>query len=285
MNKKISSYIELARLDKPIGVYLLLWPSLLGLLLGELQSGSINYKNYIIVIIGSVLVRSCGCIINDISDFRIDKYIARTSNRPLVVGSLSIIEAWIFFIILGLLSIALLIFTNPLTIKISLFFAIFIALYPLTKRFFPAPQFILGITFGSGCLIAYSLESSVFSLSLAVLYLGVISWIIGFDTYYALEDIEDDMKININSTAILWGNKAIMYAKLLHLIFYGSLIYIGILNQFSFYFFLIFFVLIFIFFYQSRLIKKSKFLEAFKVNNLVGLICVLGFMFEIFLIN
>ena len=130
MNKKISSYIELARLDKPIGVYLLLWPSLLGLLLGELQSGSINYKNYIIVIIGSVLVRSCGCIINDISDFRIDKYIARTSNRPLVVGSLSIIEAWIFFIILGLLSIALLIFTNPLTIKISLFFAIFIALDP-----------------------------------------------------------------------------------------------------------------------------------------------------------
>ena len=158
-------------------------------------------------------------------------------------------------------------------------------IYPLTKRFFVAPQFILGITFGSGCLISYSLQSSTFSLSLMVLYIGIIAWIISFDTYYALEDKEDDMKIDINSTAILWGNKAIMYAKFLHIIFYGSLIYIGILNQFSFYFFLIFFVLIFIFFYQSRLIKKSKFLEAFKVNNLVGLICVLGFIFEIFLIN
>lgn len=285
MNKKIISFIELARLDKPIGIYLLLWPSLLGLLLGELQSGAINFKNYIIVVVGSVLVRSCGCVINDISDFRIDKHVTRTSRRPLVVGSLSLIEAWIFFIILGFLSITLLMFTNPLTIKISIFFAILIAFYPLTKRFIAAPQFILGVTFGSGCLISYSLESSVFSLSLVILYMGIIAWIISFDTYYALEDKDDDIKININSTAILWGKNAVMYAKILHLIFYGSLLYLAILNQFSLYFFFIFFVLIFIYFYQGQLIKKSKFLEAFKINNLIGLICVLGFMIEIFLIN
>ena len=285
INKKIRLFIELARLDKPIGIYLLLWPSLLGLLLGVIQSGSVDFKNYIIVILGSVLVRSCGCVINDINDYKIDKLVARTANRPLAASVISIFEAWVFFIILGLSSIVLLIFTNALTIKISIFFAIFIMLYPLTKRFFLAPQLILGITFGSGCLISYSLQSSVFTPSLAILYLGIIAWIISFDTYYALEDKEDDIKININSTAILWGKNAVMYAKILHLIFYGSLLYLAILNKFSFYFLFIFFGLIFIFFYQSRLIKKSKFLKAFKINNWVGFICVLGFMFEIFLIN
>tara|TARA_Y100000766_G_C18874243_1_gene589917 strand:- start:1335 stop:1682 length:348 start_codon:yes stop_codon:yes gene_type:complete len=115
--------------------------------------------------------------------------------------------------------------------------------------------------------------------------MGIIAWIISFDTYYAIEDKDDDIKININSTAILWGKNAVMYAKILHLIFYGSLLYLAILNQFSLYFFFIFFVLIFIYFYQGQLIKKSKFLEAFKINNWIGLICVLGFMIEIFLIN
>ena len=122
MNKKINGFIELARLDKPIGIYLLLWPSLLGLLLAGIESGSIDYENYMIVILGSVLVRSCGCVINDISDFKIDKLVSRTVGRPLATGSITIFEAWIFFIILGLFSIALLVFTNALTLKISLIF-------------------------------------------------------------------------------------------------------------------------------------------------------------------
>ena len=282
---KLKAYIQLARIDKPIGIYLLLWPSLLGLLLGILQSGFSNIKNFIIVFVGSVLVRSCGCIINDISDYKIDRLVTRTANRPLASGTISILEAWVLFIILGFASIILLIFTNPLTIKISIFFAIFIILYPLTKRFFLAPQFFLGITFGSGCLIAYSLESSYFTPSLAIMYLGIIAWIISFDTFYALEDKEDDLRININSTAILWGDHAIIYAQILHLIFYGSLLYLAIINKFSFYFVIVFIGLMIVYFYQNRLIKKSKFLEAFKANNWIGLICVLGFIFEIFLIN
>ena len=282
---KLKAYIQLARIDKPIGIYLLLWPSLLGLLLGILQSGFSNIKNFIIVFIGSVLVRSCGCIINDISDYKIDRLVTRTANRPLASGTISILEAWVFFIILGFASIILLIFTNPLTIKISIFFAVLIILYPLTKRFFLAPQFILGITFGSGCLIAYSLESSYFTTSLAIMYLGIIAWIVSFDTFYALEDKEDDLRININSTAILWGGHAVIYAQILHLIFYGSLLYLAIINKFSFYFVIVFIGLMITYFYQNRLIKKSKFLEAFKANNWIGLICVLGFIFEIFLIN
>ena len=284
MNRKIFSFIQLARLDKPIGIYLLMWPSLLGLLLGANNSESIDFKNYIIVIVGSVLVRSCGCVINDINDYKIDKLVARTANRPIAAGFISTLEAWVFFIILALSSIFLLTFTNPLTIKISIFFGILIMIYPLTKRFFVAPQFILGITFGSGCLISYSLQSSTFSLSLMVLYIGIIAWIISFDTYYALEDKEDDTKININSTAILWGKNAVKYAQILHLIFYISLVYLAIINKFSFYISFMFIGLIFLFFYQNRLIKRSLFLEAFKINNWVGLLCVMSFMFEIFFI-
>ena len=285
MNKKIISFIELARLDKPIGIYLLLWPSLLGLLLGAIQSQTIDFINYLIVIIGSILVRSCGCVINDISDSKIDKQVSRTLNRPLANGSISIIEAWLFFILLGILSTSLLIFTNSLTVKISIFFALLIMLYPLTKRFLKAPQFFLGITFGSGSLIAYSLQSSVFSISLAILYLGIIAWIISFDTYYALEDKDDDLKININSTAILWGDNAIKYAQILQILFYVSLFLIAVINEFSLYFYLVFVGLLMLFIYQTELTKENKFIKCFKINNWIGILAVLGFSFQIFYLS
>ena len=284
MNNRLQPFIELARLDKPVGIYLLLWPSLLGLVLAGTNT-QIQLKNILIVIAGSILVRSCGCVINDISDYKIDQHVKRTLTRPLAKGSVSLFQAWIFFIFLGILSLLILFFTNPLTIKISIFFAILITLYPLTKRFLSAPQFILGITFGSGSIIAYSLQSNIFSFSLAVLYLGVIAWIISFDTYYALEDKEDDLRININSTAVLWGDNAIKYAQILHLGFYASLLLIGIVNQFSYVFFLNFIILMALFFYQKELIKSNKFIEGFKINNLVGVVALIGFAFEIIYLN
>ena len=281
---KLKSYIEIARIDKPIGIYLLLWPSVLGLLI----AGTINEIKIIdllIVTIGSILVRSCGCVINDISDYKIDKLVSRTVGRPLATGALSIYEAWGFFLLLGLMSLSLLFFTNPLTIKIGIFFAIFIIVYPLTKRFFKAPQFFLGVTFGSGSLISYSLVSSSLSLSIIILYIGLIAWIISFDTYYALEDIEDDKSIGINSTAILWGDNVIKIARLLHLLFYVSILVIAILNSFSYYFFFVFIVLFLIFMYQKKLLDNDKFLEAFKINNWIGMLAVIGFTIEIIILN
>lgn len=281
---KLKSYIEIARIDKPIGIYLLLWPSVLGLLI----AGTINEIKIIdllIVIIGSILVRSCGCVINDISDYKIDKLVSRTVGRPLATGALSVYEAWGFFLLLGLMSLFLLFFTNPLTIKIGIFFALFIIMYPLTKRFFKAPQFFLGVTFGSGSLISYSLVSSSLSLSIIILYIGLIAWIISFDTYYALEDIEDDKSIGINSTAILWGDNVIKIARLLHLLFYVSILVIAILNSFSYYFFFVFIVLFLIFMYQKKLLDNDKFLEAFKINNWIGMLAVIGFTIEIIILN
>jgi len=281
---KLKSYIELARIDKPIGIYLLLWPAILGLLLAG-TIDEIKIINLLIVIIGSILVRSCGCVINDISDYKIDKLVSRTVGRPLATGALSLSEAWVFFLFLGLMSISLLLLTNPLTIKMGIFFAIFIIVYPLTKRFFKAPQFFLGVTFGSGSLISYSLVTSSLTLSIIVLYLGLIAWIISFDTYYALEDIEDDRNLGVNSTAILWGDSAIKIARLLHLLFYASILVIAILNSFSYYFFLVFIALFLIFMYQNKLIDNKKFLEAFKANNWVGMLAVIGFTLEIIILN
>ena len=284
MRNKIYSFIELARLDKPIGIYLLLWPSLLGYVLAGINS-ELQFRNFLIVVIGSILVRSCGCVINDISDYKIDKLVKRTLNRPLALGSISLMEAWSFFIVLGISSIYLLMQTNTLTIKISLFFAFLIILYPLTKRFFVAPQFVLGITFGSGAIIAYSLESNIFSISLAILYFGIIAWIISFDTLYALEDKNDDKIIGVNSTAILWGNNSIIYSKILHIFFYMCLLAIGFINNFSYLFYMFFFILIYLFIYQAKIIKEKKYIEAFKINNWVGITALVSFAIEITFIN
>ena len=280
MYQNIRPYVELARLDKPIGIYLLLWPSLLGLLISGFNS-NIGFKEFFIVIIGSILVRSCGCVINDISDFKIDKLVKRTVGRPLASGAVTLQSAWRFFFLLSFLSILILLFTNPFTIKISLFFALLIVLYPLTKRFFIAPQIILGITFGSGSIISYSLVSDTFTVSILLLYVGIIAWIVSFDTIYAFQDKEDDIKIGVKSTAILWGTNSIKICQYLQVFFYFMLTLVALINSFSFYFIITLIVLILLLVFQKKLINQCKFLEAFKINNLIGLVAVISFYFEI----
>lgn len=282
MKTKIISYIRLARLDKPIGIYLLLWPALLGLLLGTIAEGYIDFENILIVVIGSVLVRSCGCVINDISDHDFDRLVERTKNRPLASREISVKGAWIFFSFLSLASLSLLLITPPLTIKLALLFSLLILFYPLAKRFLKAPQLILGITFGSSSLISYSLQSVSYTPSIIVLYFGLIAWIVSFDTFYALEDIDDDRKIGINSTPLLWGEKATTIANFLHIIFLFTLSLIAYINSFSIFFLFTMFCLIALFYFQNQLVKEKRFLEAFKLNNYVGMVAVFGFTLEIF---
>ena len=278
------SYIKLARLDKPIGIYLLLWPSLLGLMLGAVNEGYVDFENYLIVLAGAILVRSCGCVINDISDHKFDKLVSRTKDRPIAKGEVSLKGAWIFFYILASSCLSLLMFVPKTTIQISLVIAVFILIYPLTKRFLKAPQFFLGITFGSGTLISYSLASPNFSISIMILFLGAVLWIVSFDTIYALEDEDDDRVIGINSTPILWEDKAIIISKILHLLFYFSLFLIFYVNQFTLLFLAILFILLCIFLYQYSLVAERKYLKAFKTNHWVGMFAAIGFAVEIFLI-
>lgn len=284
MISKLMIYLRLARLDKPVGIYLLLWPSLMGLMLGGLNEGYIDFENYFIVLAGAILVRSCGCVINDISDHKFDKLVSRTKDRPIAKGEVSLKGAWIFFYILAFSCLSLLMFVPKTTVEISLVIAVFILIYPLTKRFLKAPQFFLGITFGSGTLISYSLASSNFSISIMILFLGAVLWIISFDTIYALEDEDDDRIIGINSTPILWGDKAIFISKIFHILFYFSLLLIFFINQFSLFFLAILLIMLGIYFYQTNLIHQQKYLEAFKVNNFIGMVAVIGFATEIFLL-
>ena len=223
-------------------------------------------------------------MINDISDHRFDKLVSRTKDRPIASGQISLREAWLFFFLLALSSLGLLLFVPKTTIYISMIIAVFILLYPLTKRFLKAPQFFLGITFGSGTLVSYSLVSTNLSLSILLLFIGTVLWIISFDTIYALEDIEDDKLIGINSTPILWGDKAIIISKILHLLFYFSLLLIFYINQFSPLILAILLLLFCIYFYQNSLVNQGKYLKAFKMNNWVGMIASIGFAIEIFLI-
>ena len=281
---KFKSYIKLARLDKPVGIYLLLWPSLIGLMLGILESNLFELKSFLIVLIGSILVRSCGCVINDISDHKFDKLVARTKDRPLASGEISLKEAWMFFFSTAAACFSLLIFVPKITLYISMIIAVFIIIYPLTKRFIKAPQFFLGLTFGSGTLISFSLVSTNFSISILLLFLGTVLWIISFDTIYALEDIEDDRIIGIHSTPILWGDKAIFISKIFHILFYFSLLLIFFINQFSLFFLAILLIMLGIYFYQTNLIHQQKYLEAFKANNFIGMVAVIGFATEIFLL-
>ena len=284
MINKIQGFIELTRLDKPVGIYLLFWPSFIGLLLGAIDRGSIEFKNYFILIIGTVLVRSCGCIINDINDYKFDRLVSRTKNRPLASGKMGMTEAWLYFILLATLSLCLLFFVPLYTIYASLVVAVFIMIYPLTKRFLKAPQFFLGITFGSGTIIAFSLVSSDFSLSLLILFIGTVLWIISFDTIYAFEDIADDLKIGINSTPILWGDQALNISKYLHLAFYVSLAMIGFINKFSLFFLLVLIILLGLYIHQRRLVNNDQYLDAFKFNNWIGMFASMGFFIEAFLI-
>jgi len=284
MISKLMIYLRLARLDKPVGIYLLLWPSLIGLMLGISNSGIYDLKNFFIVLIGSILVRSCGCVINDISDYKFDKLVSRTKDRPIAKGEISLKSAWIFFCILASSCLGLLMFVPKTTAQISVVIAVFILMYPMTKRFLKAPQFFLGITFGSGTLISYSLVSTNFSLSIFIMFLGTILWIISFDTIYALEDVDDDRVIGINSTPILWEGKTIIISKILHLLFYFSLLLIFYVNQFSLLFLAILFILLCIFLYQYSLVAERKYLKAFKTNHWVGMFATIGFAAEIFLI-
>jgi 4-hydroxybenzoate polyprenyltransferase len=267
------------RLDKPIGIYLLLWPSICGVLIAGLNN-SFSINSVLIVTFGAILVRTCGCVINDIFDYKIDMQVSRTSDRPLANGSISILNAYILFFLLAISSLALLYFVPTITKVISLITGILIVIYPLTKRFMRIPQIFLGITFATGTLISYSLENSNFTPSIIIFYIGTVSWIIAFDTVYALQDIEDDKLINNNSSAVFWGRKALTVVDIFYLIFFICLVIIGFINKFSPLFYIFILGLFWIKKIQDALIRSNNYLTAFKVNNFVGLTLMLGFTFE-----
>lgn len=224
--KKITNYLDLIRFDKPIGFLLLMWPSWFGLSLLTSKNNSI-FIWYFIFFIGSFLMRSAGCIINDIVDRKIDIKIKRTEERPLASKKISITESLIFLSILLLLSFVVLIQFNYLVIILGLLIIPLVILYPFMKRITHWPQLILGIVFSWGILLVSLQFNQAITLNYALLYLACIFWTMGYDTIYAYQDLNEDLKNNIKSTAVFFGKKGkgfVSICYILMLIIFG---YIG----------------------------------------------------------
>ena len=270
--QKFTAIIELMRVDKPIGIYLLLWPALLTLVIST--QGDFSLLQLIIVIAGSIIVRSAGCVINDIWDKDIDGNVERTQFRPIPSKRISVNEAWLVFIVLGALSIYLLTLTNINTLLVSTLFAILIVIYPLTKRFFVGPQLFLGITFNP-TIIVYAMTEQLSNPSMGYLFFAIACLTIAFDSFYGLCDEKDDRNLRINSTPIWWGKKTLKIIGCLQFVSILLLAKIGFIDELEFIWFISLIVLGVFFLYQQKLASQRKYLEAFKNNHWAHLLILL----------
>lgn len=197
-------FIQLTRLDKPIGIYLLLWPTLWALWMAS--GGVPSAKNLVIFVLGTVLMRMAGCVINDFADRKLDGHVERTKARPLATGRITVREAWIaFFVLLGA-SFLLVLCTNAQTIWLSFGGAAVAALYPFMKRYTYYPQVVLGAAFSWGIPMAFTAASGTLPAVAWLLFFANVLWTVAYDTYYAMTDREDDLKMGMKSTAILFGD-------------------------------------------------------------------------------
>ena len=283
---KINAYLKLMRFDRPIGIFLLLWPTLWPLWL--VNKGLPELKMLLIFILGVVVMRSAGCVINDIVDKDIDPSVARTKTRPLANQSVSIGEA--YFLLLILLSIAL---ALVLQLNLSSFFWAFgglliTVIYPFCKRFFSAPQLILGFAFSWSIPMVYVANDLAINTEACLLWLSVGLWIVMYDTFYALVDKEDDLRIGINSTAILFGKRVGFIALLLQISVVLLWALIGLLYELSFIYFSSLIVAACLFVRQQQLIRgrdPKQCLKAFLENNYVGAVIFLGVFLDLLFIK
>ena len=274
---KLSRFLRLMRVDKPIGSALLLWPTLMSFYL--LTDGNPNYFLMSLFIIGTILMRSAGCVINDFFDRDFDGNVERTKERPIAAGEISPNEALLLFFFLVLCSACLLLFMNLLTFLMALLGLGLATFYPISKRFFPIPQVFLGLAFSWGIIMVSSAQLDEINILSLALFLSCFFWIIAYDTAYALCDKKDDLDLGIHSSAITFGKNVTAFFFLLHFLSITILIFIAYLKNFhiSFYFFASISSAMVI--YQCFLIKdqdSTNCLKAFKNNNLVGLSFLCG---------
>ena len=282
--KNLKLFIELTRLDKPIGYMLLFWPCVWGLTLVYDFNSEINtyFKYLIFFLLGSILMRSAGCIINDIADKKFDQKVERTKNRPIASEKISIKLALLYALVLCFCAFLILINFNLLTIVLALASIPFAFSYPLMKRFTYWPQLFLGITFNYGLVLAWISINNSISLTPILFYIGAIFWTLGYDTIYGYQDIKDDEILGIKSTSIKFKNNPKTFLTLCYSFLLISLILIGALMSFSniFYLFLII-PFCHLFFYQINFININKpedCLKIFKSNNILGLIVCMNIL-------
>jgi 4-hydroxybenzoate polyprenyltransferase len=273
---QINLFIDLIRLKKPIGFMLLFWPCAWGLTVAYDFSGEkITYFFYLFLFLsGSVLMRSAGCIINDIADRDYDKKVSRTKNRPIANGKVSVKRGFFYSSVLCLIALVVLLQFNNFTILLALGSMPLAFTYPLMKRYTYWPQLFLGITFNYGLILGWTSIINEINLIPIVFYFGAIFWTLGYDTIYGFQDINDDEIIGLKSTSIKFKDKSKLFISLCYLIFSIILILIGWFSAYNIFYFMLQIIISFqLFYYQvyKLNIKNSKLcLNIFKSNNIIG---------------
>lgn len=271
------SYWRLMRFDRPIGIWLLLWPTGWALLVAG--NGRPALKNILVFIAGVVVMRAAGCVMNDIADRGYDPHVERTRSRPLAAGELSLRQAVLAFLVLMLMALALVLMTNALTLKLAFAGAALAASYPFFKRFTHWPQVVLGIAFGWSIPMAFAAETGTVPDVAWALFLTNLLWVLIYDTLYAMVDRDDDLTIGVKSTAILFGRHDLLVLKALMLAMVSALLLIGRWCGFAWPWFASVMIVAALFVWQQWTVRqreRTACFRAFLNNNWVGLAIFLG---------
>lgn len=275
------AYMQLARIDKPIGTLLLLWPTLWALWLAA--GGLPNLWVLTVFVVGVFLMRSAGCVINDYADRNFDGHVKRTSGRPLPTGKVDPREALALFFVLALISFGLVLTLNSLTIAMSFIGLLLAVSYPFMKRFIPIPQLVLGMAFSWSIPMAYAAQANALPAVAWLVFIANLLWTVAYDTQYAMVDRDDDLKLGLKSSAILFGRHdkriigVLQLATLLILLLVGQLMALGS----SYYWGLLGAAVLFV--YQQRLIRERQreaCFQAFLNNNYVGALVFAGLVLD-----
>ncbi|WP_339774761.1 4-hydroxybenzoate octaprenyltransferase [uncultured Methylophaga sp.] len=268
---QLRPYWQLTRMNRPIGILLLLWPTLTALWIAA--GGLPDIKILLIFIAGVVLMRAAGCAINDFADRHIDGQVWRTENRPLATGALTAKQAVLTFVLLALIAFMLVLLLNPFTIALSLVAVLLAAVYPFMKRFTYLPQLVLGMAFGWAIPMAFAAQTNALPTIVWWLFVANIIWTTMYDTFYAMADREDDLQAGVKSTAILFGKNDLLIQAFLQLGYLLIMVLIGLQLQLGLLFYLGLLIAAMLFIHQLRLSKhreRHACLKAFLNNNWVG---------------
>jgi len=279
MTEKVIDYVKLARLDKPIGSLLLLWPTLWALWIAA--EGMPDIDVLIVFTLGVIFMRSAGCVINDFADRKVDAHVKRTSQRPLITGKISSRSALVFFFALTLVSFLLVLTMNGLTIGLSFAAVALAACYPFMKRYTHLPQVVLGMAFGWAIPMGFAAQLGHVPAYAWILFVANVLWTVAYDTLYAMVDRDDDLVVGIKSTAILFGKNDKLIVGLLQLSTLFGLAWLGWLLALSMIYFVGLLVVAGLFVYQQVLIvdrERDACFKAFLHNNYVGMVIFISLL-------
>ena len=277
LKQRLPVFLRLMRFDRPAGTLFLLWPTLWALWLSS--GGPPTLKNFIIFTFGVVLMRAAGCVINDIADRKIDGHVERTRDRPIPSGSISTQEALVIFFILCAGALTLVMFTNNLTLKLSCIGAALTASYPFMKRYTHLPQVFLGAAFAWSVPMVFAAVTNQIDSMLWWLYSAIVMWTIAYDTFYAMVDRADDLKIGVKSTAILFGKMDRVITACLQVAVLMLLTITGVFFERGEWFYCSLIAAAALFVYQQYIIRNSDKRGCFKAflnNNYVGAVIFIG---------